>query len=512
MGNTSKHKKQRALLKKLGQKNSKSRISASSVIGAIDYQNAVNNWRIKNSEFWKDFQDNLQTISTFSDEIKEHLANTYYEDIFDMEVGSNLKGDDYERLTNKVEKMEYSIDRVLSNEESDFEPEVTTEHFFRFIGPYLRIKFCNEEAMKKKFGENIADLCNCTSFKDILSPRYGDKTLEALIAIVLVCEKEYSPFSFALFDKEFVEEAFKDVDFSVSAGEQLEAVLENIRSLSFYQFPVSDEVFYSAIFYTLVNYLKGVESVKYQKVDDVLKKMKVLFGKKYPLLVEKYCQNASDIKELVPSKICDKDLLRDFRNNYKESYNKLKKSYDNLLNYYFSHVSDIVNEINQNDKIEEEVLLREELMDEVREIDSLIEGNNKSNFLSVLNSFNSNDFDENVLKIVFNLALLDDEISEHFIQGYLGKFGSDLMETTTSCDCTLEDVLNRRSINYHYVELLTCLDYNSISKLEYRFYFSLLDLYRNHKTIAESFLNFLVSLNGDNAFTCVADIDKYLGY
>lgn len=507
MARTSEHTIKRTLFEY--QKLARNGIGARAFCNIQTQRDTFNNPYIQNCEEQKCFYNTLSTINASLDNLTNHLNLTYNKEIFSLNTSDyyTLNG-----LSKKIDKLQTNIENYLSLSTVYKHPaRLTTKDFFEFASFCLNIKLTDENYLSKRFGNDIINLSNCSSFKDILYIRYSDKTLAFLIAIIIVCEKSSSTLPFSFFKKDFMSHIFNNVCTSHSEPEQLKIIFKNIKSLHLTAIPISEEARYPFIFYTSISHTMQLVSRKYNAYNSVLKSFGFIYMKKYQPLISSYCIYSTDIFNLIPPDVTDNTSLQNYRKDIVSSFNLLKASYQALLHKYFSLVPKIIQEISFQNEYEKLLDNKDELIKAVNEIDFLLEGNNKAKFLSVFNCFNSPAFDENILLVIFNLLLLKDNIAELLMNVCLLKYTdcSDKCNLKVS-DCTLEELLNRRQINYHYVELLTQIDYNSFSDLKFRFTLSLLELYKKYNPTIIAFLNLLKSLNGNDAFNCIDDIDNFL--
>lgn len=120
-----------------------------------------------------------------------------------------------------------------------------------------------------------------------------------------------------------------------------------------------------------------------------------------------------------------------------------------------------------------------------------------------------------VILILFNWIALDDNTSNNFVSIFKSKLNYTIVnfppDNSTEIDKTLLiNFLEKRFLSYDYTEMLTSIDYNSLTLEEWNFMINLPNAINVEYDFISCFYDFIISYRGTNAFTCIDDIDKYL--
>lgn len=153
-----------------------------------------------------------------------------------------------------------------------------------------------------------------------------------------------------------------------------------------------------------------------------------------------------------------------------------------------------------------------ELYEWANELLDLLENNNVSRFLSLINTYNHKKIDDCIILIIFNLLFLDNTTSDCLITIFEQKkkyntspFHTDELLTNNTLSI-LKDFLNRCIISYKHLDLLTFIDYNTLVQKEWDFLLNLPAEQEFEQQFLSSFLQIIIAYRGTEAFTNVNDI------
>lgn len=203
------------------------------------------------------------------------------------------------------------------------------------------------------------------------------------------------------------------------------------------------------------------------------------------------------------------------RKQLKEQQKQLKNLFAELISEYQIIVSDILQEIALEEEYNEALSYNNEILEETDELISMLENNNLSRFNKLLNFYNQPGITDKIIFILFNWIALDDSTSNNFVSIFKNKLNYTIVnfppDNSTEIDKTLLiNFLEKRFLSYDYTEMLTSIDYNSLTLEEWNFLINLPNAINIESDFISSFYDFIISYRGTNAFTSIDDIYKYL--
>ena len=410
--------------------------------------------------------------------------------------------------------------------------EITTQDFFHFIKHLCKIKLTNEKAIEEELGKEFLEKTKYTTFKDNLSTRCSDDVILFNLAVILTIEKERKTLPFSILNEHTDNAIWIGYEPKFSKAYNYEIIYNNLKKIELNRLPLSDECIYSLIFFTFLSEsYKNLNNqisnciIYYNSICRIFQeKSHLLFSKHYtsPSLDKLY---ETLVKPFINNSVCNEvstlDLkdakiqITEQRKHLKEQQKQLKNLFTELISEYQNILSDILQEIAHEEEYNEALSYNNEILEETDELISMLENNNLSRFNKLLDFYNQPGITDKIILIIFNWIALDDNTSNNFVSIFKNKLNYTIVnfppDNSTEIDKTLLiNFLEKRFLSYDYTEMLTSIDYNSLTLEEWNFLINLPNAINVESDFISCFYDFIISYRSTNAFTCIDDIYKYL--
>lgn len=482
----------------------------------IHYSNLMNNISI----FLNDFKNKLDFNCDF---LKEDKIQIDCQDPLDTETLQQL----FEKLHNAIQGAS-----KISMQSYTQITEITTQDFFHFIKHLCKIKLTDEKAIEEELGKEVLEKAKNFTFKDNLSTRCSDDVILFNLAVILIIEKKRKTLPFSILNEHTDNAIWIGYDPKSSKAYNYEIIYNNLKKIELNRLPLSDECMYSLIFFTFL-------SETYKNLNDQIsnciiyynsicrifqEKSQLLFSnhytspslnKLYETLVKPFVNN-SVYNEVSALDLKDAKIqITEQRKYLKEQQKQLKNLFTELISEYLIIVSEILQEIAREEEYNEELSYNNEILEETDELISMLENNNLSRFNNLLDFYNQPGITDKIILILFNWIALDDNTSNNFVSIFKNKLNYTIVnfppDNSTEIDkALLINFLEKRFLSYDYTEILTLIDYNSLTLEEWNFLINLPNSINIESDFISCFYDFIISYRGTNAFTCIDDIYKYL--
>lgn len=131
-------------------------------------------------------------------------------------------------------------------------------------------------------------------------------------------------------------------------------------------------------------------------------------------------------------------------------------------------------EIAREEECDEALSYNNEILEETDELITRLENNNLSRFNKLLDFYNQPGITDKIILILFNWIALDDNTSNNFISIFKNKLNYTIInfphDNSAETDKSLlMNFLEKRCLSYHYTEMLTLIDYNTLTLEEWNF-------------------------------------------
>lgn len=386
----------------------------------------------------------------------------------------------------------------------------------------------------KIFGDEITvnDEISFSNPKDNLSTRCSDNIVLFNLAIYLYIEKntETQQIPFKILNNDMYTNILLGYSDAQKPIDNLLTIWHNLKEECTHSIPLSTECLYSFLFYCHT-------SNSYKQLNSHIQSYKELFAAVSSLIQK---NTVASLQACYPPKLFANlclTLLAPFSDGHLQdaenismyitkARNELKNQkgiffkeiaqyqsiYNDLITEYVRLAPAIVKQMEFEGASNEVATIDNELYEWANELLDLLENNNVSRFLSLINTYNHKKIDDCIILIIFNLLFLDNTTSDCLITIFEQKkkyntspFHTDELLTNNTLSI-LKDFLNRCIISYKHLDLLTFIDYNTLVQKEWDFLLNLPAEQEFEQQFLSSFLQIIIAYRGTEAFTNVNDI------
>jgi len=441
---------------------------------------------------------------------------------------------DNENLQKIFEKLRHAIDSAskITLQSCTEITEITTQDFFHFIKYLCKINLTNEDIIQAELGAEVVKQVEIFTFKDNLSTRCSDDIILFNIAVILIIERDRKTLPFSILNERTDNEIWIGYEPNFSKAYNFNIIYENLKKIKLNHLPLSDECIYGLIFFTFLSETYKNLNSQLTNCITYYSSLCYIFQAKSQTLLSKYRISPTTIELyntlLIPfinSPLYNEDATLDLKNakkqiteqkrNLTKKKKQLKNLFTELISEYKNILPNILQEIIHDEECAEILAYNNEILEEANELISMLENNNLSRFNKLLDFYNQPGITDKIILILFNWIALDDNISNNFVSIFKNKMNYTIVnfppDNSTEMDKTLLiNFLEKRCLSYHYTEMLTFIDYNSLTLEEWNFLINLPNSINTESDFISCFYDFIISYRGTNAFTCIDDIHQYL--
>lgn len=499
---------------------------------------ALNNDYIKNNEAYVSFYKSHQSLIKYM----SILANQYetIRNTLDIEhtpfTTSDAKA--AEKIPNKLSRVQEIINVLPTdiNANKTQLKEITTRDLFDFFKYIYGVGIVLKDLVKI-FGDEITknDEISFSNPKDNLSTRCSDNIVLFNLAIYVYIEKntETQQIPFKILNNDMYTNILLGYSEARKPIDNLLIIWHNLKKECAHSIPLSTECLYSFLFYchtsnTYKQLNSHIQSYKelFGAVSSLIQKNTVaslqtccppnLFDNLYLTLLApfsgKYLQDGENIATFITKTRYE---LKNQKDIFFKEIAQYQSLYNELITEYVKLAPDIVKQMEFEEASNEIATIDNELYEWADELLDLLENNNVSRFLSLINTYNRKKIDDQIILVIFNLLFLDNTISDCLITIFEHKKKYNVSEFPSNellADNTLtalKNFLNYSTISYKHLDLLTLIDYNTLAKKEWDFLLNLPSEQESEQNFLSSFLQIIIAYRGTAAFTTVNDVYKH---
>lgn len=496
--------------------------------------NTFNSKTLRHNDTFIHYSNLMNNISIFFNDFKNKLDFNFdflKEDKIQIDCQDPVDKEELQKLFEKLHDAIQGASKISTPSYTQI-TEITTQDFFHFIKHLCKIKLTDEKAIEEELGKEVLEKAKNFTFKDNLSTRCSDDVILFNLAVILAIEKNRKTLPFSILNEHTDNTIWIGYDPKSSKSYNFEIIYNNLKKIELKRLPLSDECIYSLIFFTFL-------SETYKNSNDQISNCIIyynsichIFQKKYQLLFSKHYTSPSLdklyetlVKPFINNSVCNevsaldlkdaKTQITEQRKQLKEQQKQLKNLFTELISEYQNILSDILQEIAYEEEYNEALSYNNEILEETDELISMLENNNLSRFNKLLDFYNQPGITDKIILIIFNWIALDDNTSNNFISIFKNKLNYTIVnfppDNSTETDKTLlTNFLEKSCLSYHYTEMLTLIDYNSLTLEEWNFLINLPNSINIESDFISCFYDFIISYRGINAFTCIDDIHNYL--
>lgn len=496
---------------------------------------ALNNDYIKNNEAYVSFHKSQQSLIKYM----SILANQYgtIRNTLDIEHTPFTTSDSKaaEKIPNKLSRVQEIINELPTdiNANKTQHSEITTRDLFDFFKCIYGMGIVKKDLVKL-FGNEIfnIDEVNYSNPKDNLSTRCSDNIVLFNLAIYVYIEKniETQQIPFKIFKDNMYSDILVGYSADLKPIDNLLAIWHNLKVQCTHTLPLSTNCLYSFLFFCHVsNSYKQlnsfIQSYKelFAAISSLIQKNTVttlqtccppnLFANLYLTLLApfsgRYLQDAENIATFITK---TRNELKNQKDIFFKEIAQYQSLYNDLITEYVKLAPDIVKQMEFEEASNEVATIDNELYEWADELWDLLENNNVSRFLLLINTYNRKKIDDQIILVIFNLLFLDNTTSDCLITIFeqkkkynVSEFPSnELLEDNTLS--VLKNFLNYCTISYKHLDLLTLIDYNTLTKKEWDFLLNLPSEQESEQYFLSSFLQIIIAYRGTAAFTTVNDV------